>query len=355
MFQQVVPMRAAIFEQVKAPLKLNGNYPSPDLGDTSGKAIIDITACGVCHTDIGFLDHGVPTGKSPPLVLGHEMSGIIRETSEDVTVFKQGDHVLVPAVISCGNCYFCRTGRENICLNQTFFGSNVDGGFAEQIVIPVKDIFPLPPEIPLEEGCIISDAVSTPYHAVKNRGQIRPGDWAVVIGCGGIGLNTVQNIKVAGGLPIAVDIIPEKLEIAKRLGAVEALSAADLDDRGIVGTIRKITDGGADVAFECIGNPVTMKQAFNSLRTGGRLVAVGYSPKRWDGFDIGRVMFREMEIMGSLGCRTVDYPRIIKLVQNQKIVVKPLVTGKYPLSEINEAFDVMRRGEGVRTIVLCQK
>jgi Zn-dependent alcohol dehydrogenase len=231
----------------------------------------------------------------------------------------------------------------------------VDGGFAEQIMVPAKDVFSLPKEIPLEEGCIISDAVSTPYHAVKNRGQVRPGDWVVVIGCGGIGLNTVQNIKVAGGLPIAVDIVPNKLEIAKQLGAVETVSAADLDDRGIVGAIRKISGGGADIAFECIGNPTTMKQAFNSLRSGGRLVAVGYSPKRWDGFDIGRVMFREMEIMGSLGCRTVDYPRIIKLVQNKDLKVKPLVTGKYPLSEINEAFDVMRRGEGVRTIVLCQE
>lgn len=346
-------MRAAVFEEVKTPLKLNETYPSPSV--SSGKVIIDITACGVCHTDLGFLDHGVPTGKSPPLILGHEMSGIVREMSEDVTTFKQGDHVLVPAVISCGNCSYCRTGRENICTDQTFFGSNVDGGFAEQIMVPAKDIFSLPREIPLEEGCIIADAISTPYHAVKNRGQIRPGDWAVVFGCGGIGLNTIQNIKVAGGLPIAVDIIPKKLEIARQLGAVETVSAADLNERGIVGAIRKITGGGADVAFECIGNPATMKQAFNSLRTGGRLVAIGYSPKRWDGFDIGRVMFREMEIIGSLGCRTVDYPRIIKLVQNGDLVVTPLVTGKYPLSEINNAFDVMRKGEGVRTIVLCQE
>jgi Zn-dependent alcohol dehydrogenase len=207
----------------------------------------------------------------------------------------------------------------------------------------------------LEESCIISDAVSTPYHAVKNRGQVRPGDWAVVIGCGGIGLNIVQNIKAAGGLPIAVDIIPKKLEIAKEIGASETVNAKDMDDREIVGAIRKITGGGADIAFEAIGNPTTMKQAFNSLRTGGRLVAVGYSPKRWDGFDIGRVMFREMEIMGSLGCRPVDYPNIVNLVKNGTLQLKPLITHKFPLSEINEAFDVMRRGEGIRIIMLCQK
>lgn len=348
-------MRAAVFEKVKTPLNVKNDYPTPDISGTSGKVIIDITACGVCHTDIGFIDHGVPTGKAPPLVLGHEMAGKISELSEDVTAFKKGDHVLVPAVTSCGICSQCRTGRENICSNQTFYGSNVDGGFAEKIMVPAKDIFHLPSEIPLEEGCIIADAISTPYHAVKNRGQVKPGDWAVVIGCGGIGLNLVQNIKVAGGFPIAIDIIPEKLEIAKKLGAVETISAKDLDDRGIVGAIRKMTGGGADIAFEAIGNPATFKQAFNSLRTGGRLVAVGYSPKRWDGFDIGRVMFREMEVVGSLGCRTVDYPRIINLVKNGSLVVTPLVTGKFPLSEINEGFDVMRRGEGVRTVILCQK
>ena len=276
-----------------------------------------------------------------------------QELSDDVTAFNKGDPVLVPAVISCGNCFYCRTGRENICSNQTFFGSNVDGGFAEQIMVPAKDIFPLPSEIPLEEGCIISDAVSTPYHAVKNRGQVRPGDWAVVIGCGGIGLNVVQNVKAAGGLPIALDIIPKKLEVAKQLGAVETILTKDLDKRAIVSAVRKITGGGADVAFEAIGHPATFAQAFDSLRKGGRLVAVGYSPKRWDGFNVGRVMFYEMELVGSLGCRTVDYPRIIELVKNKTLVVEPLVTGKYPLSEINEAFDVMRRGEGIRTLILC--
>jgi D-arabinose 1-dehydrogenase-like Zn-dependent alcohol dehydrogenase len=348
-------LRAAVFEKVKSPLIVRDDYPNPNLSESQDQVIVDLTACGICHTDLGFLDHGVPTGKSPPLVLGHEMAGIIREIGNKVTTFKEGDRVLIPAVISCGSCYYCRTGRENICSNQTFFGSNVDGGFAEQIMVPAKDIFHLPAEIPLEEGCIIADAVSTPYHAVKNRGQVKLGDWAVVFGCGGIGLNVIQNIKAAGGLPIAVDVKPEKLDIARTLGAVEVISANELDERGIVGAIRKVTNGGADVAFEAIGNPITFKQAFNSLRTGGRLVAVGYSPKRWDGFDIGRVMFREMEIMGSLGCRTVDYPRIIELVKNGNLVVKPLVTGKFPLSEVNEGFDVLRKGEGVRTVILCQK
>ena len=347
-------MKAALFEKVHNPLKLVDEYADPTINSDLGQVIIDIAACGVCHTDLGYSDHGVPTVKSPPLILGHEISGVIRETSSDVSTFKKGDHVLIPAVLSCGYCFACRTGRENICANQIMLGNHVDGGFAQQIKVPAKDVFHLPNSIPLEEGCIISDAVSTPYHAVKNRGQVRPGDWTVVIGCGGIGLNLIQNIKVAGGLVVAVDIIEEKLERAKKLGATEIINAKDLDEKSVVGQIRKITGGGADIAFEAIGNPATQKQAYNSLRTGGRLVVVGYSPKRWDGFDIGRVMFREMEIMGSLGCRPIDYPQIISLVANGSLVVEPLVTAKYKLDDINQAFDVMRRGEGVRTIILCQ-
>ncbi|MFW9991064.1 MAG: zinc-binding dehydrogenase [Candidatus Odinarchaeota archaeon] len=347
-------MRAAVFEEVKKPLKLVDDYPEPVISGP-GQVIIELAACGVCHTDLGYLDHGVPTVKKPPLILGHEAAGTVKKVSDDVKTFKEGDHVLIPAVLTCGHCFHCRIGRENVCSNQVMLGNHIDGAFAEQIIVPAKDIFHLPSEIPLEVGCIIADAISTPYHAVKNRGQIRPGDWAVVIGCGGIGLNLVQNIKIAGGLAVAVDIIPDKLETAKKLGAVATVLAKDLDEREIVGAIRKLTGGGADVAFEAIGNPATMKQAFNSLKTGGRLIAVGYSPHRWDGFDIGRVMFREMELMGSLGCRPVDYPRIIELVKQGTLVVEPLVTDKYPLSKINEAFDIMRRGEGIRTVILCQK
>ncbi len=348
-------LRAAIFEKVKAPLKLLDYYPSPDISDELGKAIIEVVACGVCHTDIGYLDHGVPTVKTPPLILGHEISGRVKEISEDVINFKKGDHVIIPAVLSCGYCSNCRVGRENICSNQQMIGNHINGGFAEQIKVPVKDIHHLPTELSLEESCIISDAVSTPYHAVKNRAQVRPGDWTVVFGCGGIGLNVIQNVKIAGGLPIAVDLVPKKLEVAKQLGAITTILADDLDEKKVVGTIRKLTGGGADIAIEAIGKPSTMKQAFNSLRTGGRLVAVGYSPRRWDGFDIGRVMFREMEVRGSLGCRPVDYPRIIELVKIGSLVLNPLITHRFSLSEINEAFDVMRRGEGIRTIILCQK
>lgn len=348
-------VRAAVFEDIKKPLKIVNNYPDPDISSKRGYVTVEIVACGVCHTDLGYLDHGVPTVKKPPLILGHEASGIVKEVGADVKTFKKGDRVLIPAVLSCGYCFYCRTGRENICDNQIMLGNHIDGAFAEQVAVPAKDIFHLPPEIPLEEGCILSDAVSTPYHAVKNRGKVKPGDWVVVVGCGGIGLNLVQNIKLAGGLPIAIDIVPEKLEMAKKLGAIETILAKDKNPKEIVSEVRNITNGGADIAFEAIGHPETMNEAFDCLRTGGRLIAVGYSPKRWENFNIGKVMFREMEIMGSLGCRPVDFLKIIQLAKNGQLKVKELVTHKFGLSEINAAFDVLREGKGIRTIILCQK
>jgi Zn-dependent alcohol dehydrogenase len=148
---------------------------------------------------------------------------------------------------------------------------------------------------------------------------------------------------------IAVDIADHKLEWARKLGAkatVNPKSVERLDKE-----LRKLTGGGADVAFECIGNPATQEQAFNAVRTGGRFVVVGSSDKPM-ALNTGRVMFREIEIVGSLGCRVVDYPRVIELARQGKIKVSELVTAKFPLDRINEAFDALRRGEGIRSVIV---
>lgn len=283
------------------------------------------------------------------MILGHEASGIVDEVGEGVTEFKGGERVLLPAVLSCGICVFCRTGRENICERMVMFGNNVDGSYAEYVKAPAKDTFLLPEEIPLEEGAIIADATTTPYHAVVNRGKVKPGDKVVVFGCGGVGLNTVQIAATLGAYCVAIDIVDEKLEYAKKLGAAETLNPKNVER--VDKAVRKLTKGGADVAFEVIGNPQTMETAFASLRTGGKLVAVGYSDKSMN-LNLGRIMYREMEVVGSLGCRPVDYPRVIELARVGKIKVKELVTRKFPLDEINDAFDLLRKGEGIRSVVL---
>jgi Zn-dependent alcohol dehydrogenase len=199
------------------------------------------------------------------------------------------------------------------------------------------------------EGAIIADAITTPFHAVVNRGRVGPGDQVLVIGCGGIGLNLVQMAAAMGARVIAVDLLEEKLDWARKLGAQETVNpkAVERLDKAV----RKLTGGGADIAFEAIGFPETQEQAFACLRTGGRFVVVGFAsdPMR---LDSGRTMYREMEIVGSLGCRAVDYPRVLELIRQGKIKLLELVTARYPLDQINAAFDGLRRGEGIRSVVV---
>jgi 6-hydroxycyclohex-1-ene-1-carbonyl-CoA dehydrogenase len=339
-------MKAALFHQAKDPLRIE-HVTTPAPGP--GEVLVKVAACGLCHTDLHYIDHGVPTFKKPPLILGHEVSGHIAAVGKGVGNWKEGDRTLLPAVYGCGECAMCRTGRENICERMVMFGNNVDGGYAEFVLAPAKDIFVLPEEIPLVEGSIIADAITTPYHAVVNRGAVKPGDNVVVFGCGGIGLNVVQIAAAVGAQVIAVDIVEEKLEWAKKLGAKKTFNSSAFDR--IDKQIRKETAGGADVGFEALGNPVVQSQTFNSLRGGGRFVVVGFATAPMK-LNTGKVMYREMEIVGSLGCRAVDYPRVIELARQGKIKVKELVTARYRLDEINQGLDGLRRGEGVRSVVV---
>ena len=341
-------MRAAVFQEARAPLQVR-EWPDP--APNPDEVLVRVAACGLCHTDLHYIDHGVPTAKHPPLILGHEATGVIAQVGERVTNVAVGDRVLLPAVLPCGSCFACRSGRENICLQLRMFGNDVDGAYAEYVTAPAKDVFILPDEIPLVEGCIIADAVTTPYHAVKNRAEVRPGDQVVVYGCGGVGVNVVQFARLAGGIVIAVDVAEEKLEHALRLGATAVINPAK-ESESVAKAVRRLTAGaGADIAIEAIGNPTTMKDAFSTLRPGGRLVVVGYSDQEV-ALNAGRIMYREMEIRGSLGCRPVDYPRVIELARSGRIEVASLVTARFPLEDINAGLDTLRAGRGIRSVVV---
>lgn len=336
-----------MFNGTKGPLEIQ-EIETPKAGPDD--ILVKIAACGVCHTDLHYTDHGTPTFKQPPMILGHEPSGHIAEVGSNVQKFKEGDRVLIPAVLTCGHCEFCRTGRENICEHMIMLGNHIDGAYAEYIRVPAKDICHLPDEIPLEEGSIIADAISTPFHAVKNRAQVKPGDTVVVFGCGGIGINVVQVAAAVGGVVIAVDVLDSKLEIAKKFGATATINPTKVEKLGK--EIKKMTGGGADIAIEAIGKPETIQAAFNTLRKGGRLVVVGFAGKDIT-VSAAKIMFFEMEIVGSLGCRPTDYPKLIELVRLGKIKVKELVTNRFPLDQINDALDLLRSGDEnvIRSIV----
>ncbi len=338
-------MQAAVFDGGGKPLRL-AEVPTPRPGP--GEILVKVAACGICHTDLHYLDHGTPTFKPPPLILGHEPSGTVADLGDGVEGFKKGYSVLLPAVFTCGRCALCRSGRENICERMSMLGNHRDGAFAEYVVAPARDVCRLPPGLPLEEAAIIADALSTPYHAVKHRGRVQPGDTVAVFGCGGVGLNLVQCAVAAGGIVLAVDLDDEKLELAQELGASETVNARTTDrpDK----EIKRLTGGGVNIAFEAIGNPRTLSQAFDSLRRGGRLVVVGFCADSVP-WAPSKIMFHEMEVMGSLGCSPADYPALIELVRRGRLKVAPLVSGRLPLHRINEGLDLLRHGKGVRWVV----
>lgn len=332
-------MKAAVYYKDEKKLRIEDvPVPEPKLGEV----LVKVAACGVCHTDLHYLDHGVPTFKKPPLILGHEISGHIAKIGEGITNLSEGDHVIIPAVLTCGVCPACRKGRENICDNMQMVGNNIEGGYAEYIAVPAKDLIPVPKHLNLENCSIIADALSTPFHAVVNRGEVKPGQIVSVFGCGGVGINVVQFSALAGAKVIAVDISDEKLEIAKKLGAHATYNAGQ---EKIAKTILKET-GGCDIAFEVIGKPQVMLQAISTLKTGGRFVMVGYSVDDV-ALPASRIMYRELDIRGSLGCRPVDYHSIVSLVDQGSLALEPLISHRYPINEINRAFDDMREGKPI--------
>lgn len=317
----------------------------------NGEILVRVAACGICHTDLHYLDHGVSTFKSP-VILGHEVSGTIAGLGAGVSQFQEGDRVLLPAVFTCGVCRACRTGRENICAQMKMLGNHLDGAYAEFVVAPAKDCLALPQEIPLAEACLIGDAMSTPYHAVKHRAQVRVGESVAVFGCGGVGMNVVQFSALAGGHVLAVDIDDQKLEWARQFGAGDVLNAKGVDR--VDKQVKKRTGGGVDVAIEAIGKPATLRAAFDSLRPGGRLCVVGYSAEAVT-LPFSKMMFFELQVIGSLGCRPTDYPELIELVRSRRVKLEPLVTGRYPLEGIFDGFEALRRGKGLRGIVLPEE
>ncbi|MDE3074166.1 MAG: zinc-binding dehydrogenase [Chloroflexota bacterium] len=339
-------MRAAVFYASGEPLRLE-DVPVPQVGD--GEILIDVAACGLCHSDLHYIDHGVPTFKKPPLILGHEAAGIVVDKGKAVTNFELGDRVLMPAVLSCGACRYCWIGRHNICPRGQMPGNDIDGAFAEFVKAPAAQCFKLPEEIPLVEGCVIADALTTPYHAVVDRARVQPGELVLVMGCGGVGLNAVQIANVMGAHVIGVDLSEERLEWARRFGAAETINPAQ--DPDYLKSLRRRTDGGVDVAIEAIGTPGTQQQAFNTVRPGGRVLFLGYSDKEV-ALNASRIMYREMEVMGTLGCPPSGYRQVIELVRQGRLEVKALVTQRFSLEDINPGLDALRASRGVRSVVI---
>ncbi len=341
-------MKAMILSEYK---KLDViEMPRPEVGPKD--ILIAVQACGICGSDIHGYD-GSTGRRIPPLVMGHEASGIVEEVGLQVTQYTVGDRLTFDSTISCGDCFYCRRGEINLCDNRKVLGVSCGeyrqhGAFAQFVLVPENICYRLPESFPFEHAAMI-EAVSIAVHAT-NRTPLTLGDSAVVVGSGMIGLLVVQALKVAGcSTIIAVDLDVEKLKLAKELGATHSLKGDAVD---VPAEVQKLTNGrGASVAIEVVGASATIQTAIDSVRKGGHVTLVGnLSPKVE--IPLQKVVSRELTLYGSCASRG-EYPECIDLMNSGAIQVEPLISLKAPLADGPELFKKLYSGKsGLMKVIL---
>jgi D-arabinose 1-dehydrogenase-like Zn-dependent alcohol dehydrogenase len=348
-------MKAAVLYAARQALKIE-DLEMPQVHDED--VLIKVTTCGVCHTDLKVLE-----GRSrftPPTILGHEVAGTVAQVGARCGDFTAGDRVIIGMRYKCGRCRYCLSARENLCerrpappaLKKTG-GAAVSrwnvGGFAEYVAVPGYMAFKIPDGLSMEEASVVGCRVTTAYNAVKHRGRLEPGDSALVIGCGGIGLNTVQFLKCFGAYPIiAVDVVEEKLQAARDFGATHTINAAAGEDP--VKAVVELTGGGVDKAFEAIGNPKTADQIIGATRPGGTATIIGGLGGGPFTISNGNFVTREITITGVSSRRATDVEEVFQMWRARRIELKSLITRSYRYDQINQAFDDLEHGR-VRMVV----
>lgn len=326
------------------------DVPMPEYG--SDEVLVEVKACGICGSDVHGMD-GSSGRRIPPIVMGHEASGIIAEVGEAVTGWKPGDRVTFDSTVYCGDCWFCRRGDIHLCDNRRVLGVSCaeyrrHGAYAEYVAVPQRILYSVPDEIGFEQAAL-SEPLSIAVHAV-NRTPISIGDTAIVAGTGMIGLLVVQVLKAAGcGTIVAVDLDDGKLETARKLGATVGLNPKKCNPAE---EIRKMTGGrGAEVAFEVVGIGATLSIAIESVRKGGSVTLVG-NLTAVDDFPHQAVVTREISVGGSCASRG-DYPACIELLRRGAIDTKSFITATAPLSDGAAWFDRLYTGEaGLLKVIL---
>lgn len=316
-----------LVESAKTPLK-------------EGEAWVKIAGCGVCHTDISFWHHGVKTKQPLPLTLGHEISGTVVEGPAHL----MGKNVIIPAVLPCGECELCKKGRSNICQNQLMPGNDFHGGFASHIKVPYKYLCPVPDAIlqkySLEQLAVIADAISTPYQVIE-KSELESGDFAIIIGAGGVGIYGALIAKIKGAKVLAIDINDAKLEQAKKNGIDATLNSKGMTDKDIKTKVREIAKelGVSNYGwkiFEISGTTMGQELAFSLLTYTSTLSIVGFTMDKLN-VRLSNLMAFDAKLIGTWGCKPELYPQVVDLILNDKLVIKQFVES-IPMSQINEVF-----------------
>jgi 2-desacetyl-2-hydroxyethyl bacteriochlorophyllide A dehydrogenase len=340
-------MKAVRLVQVGQPLELQ-EIPVPPIG--ARDVLVRIKAAGICHSDVHYRA-GTSPAEPLPLTLGHEVAGVVEQVGADVTTVQVGDRVCLHYMITCGDCAYCNVGSEQFCISGEMLGKNRDGGYAEYIGVPARNAFPLPDEIPFEHGAIMMCSSSTSFHALR-KGRVTAGDSVAVFGVGGLGMSAVQLARAFGALDVyAVDIVPDKLEMAEGFGAIP-IDGSETDP---VAAIKRLTNGkGVDVALELIGLPVTTRQAIESVAVFGRVVMVGLTDRTVTVDPYRELICREAELIGSADHLAHELPTLIELVRRGALDLSQVVTDTVPLDaeKINATMDRIESfGSGVRVVI----
>lgn len=316
--------------------------PEPNVGPD--EVLIRVKACGICGSDIHGMD-GSSGRRIPPLVMGHEASGVIARLGGEVAGWAEGDRVTFDSTISCGRCRYCREGQINLCDNRRVMGASIPeyrqhGAYAEYVVVPHRILYRLPDGVSFAHGAMV-EPVSIAVHAASLV-PIRLDDTAVVVGSGMIGLILIQVLRAAGcGRIFAVDLDPYRLERARELGADVGLRPGEDD---VEAEIRRLTDGrGADLAFEVVGISPTVNLAVQSLKKGGSLALVGNLSPRVE-LPLQMVVTRQLTLVGS-AASCGEYPACLNLIARRQIDLDAIISAIAPLSEGAAWFDRLYRGE----------
>ncbi len=330
-------MKAAVMRAINSPLVVE-DVSEPELGYND--VLVQTKSCGICGTDLHIMD-GTGYKPSLPHIMGHEPAGIVAKLGSGVTKFKVGDRVVPNIFFTCGECFFCRTNRETMCLNfKGALGVGINGGYAEYFKAPTKNLFLLPPNIRFEEGSIIADAVVTSVHAVRRRAQVKADDNVVIIGIGGVGQSEMQIAKHAGAKVIGIARRVQRVQVGQRFGADYII---DSSREKVAEKIRELTNGfGADIVIDNVGLEETFLQALAAVHRGGRIVMVGESEDTIP-LSTFQICVNELDVLGSRSGGREDTVEAIKLVENG--VVTPYVSDTFPLEKINEAFDAIKQGK----------
>jgi propanol-preferring alcohol dehydrogenase len=340
-------MKAVRLVKVDQPLEMV-NIPVPDLGPRD--VLVQVKAAGICHSDAHYRA-GVSPPEPLPLTLGHEVAGVIAEVGSEVSLRKEGDRVCLHYLVTCGDCEFCRLGSEQFCTSGQMLGKNRDGGYAEYIVVPARNTFLLPDEISFEHGAIMMCSSATSLHALI-KGRLKAGESTAIFGVGGLGMSAVQLAQAFGASVVyAVDINPDKLKLAEKLGAVP-INAKEVDPAEEI--LRLSKNRGVDLTLELIGLPLTVRQAIESAAIFGRVVLVGLSDQLSQ-FDPYREMIcRETEIIGSADHLAAELPTLIDFAQQGKLDLSDVVTQSVPLDaeQINNTLDQLAAYGGVLRAVI---